>query len=65
MKTDGEGFIVKRKKSPKLKVSKETREERKSRVSSGIKYRSSVFDDKRRKKQEQQMKEQLRNFDDE
>jgi hypothetical protein len=53
---------MKGKKSPKLKISKETKEERKSRVSSGIKYRSSVFDDKRRKKQNQQGKEELRNF---
>ena len=43
---------MKKRKSPKLKYTKETQEERKKRVSSGIKLRSSIFADKRRKLQD-------------
>ena len=53
------------KKAPKIKLSKETQEERKKRVTSGINFRSSVFDDKRRKKQEKQLKDELRKGTDE
>jgi len=53
------------KKTPKIKLSKETQEERRKRVSSGINFRSSVFDDKRRKKQEKQLKDELRKDTDE
>jgi len=49
-----------RKNTQKIKLSKETQEERKQRMSSGIRFRSSVFDDKRRKKQEKQLKDELK-----
>jgi len=38
-----------KKKSPKLKYIKETPEARKKRISSGVKFRSVIFEDKRRK----------------
>ena len=40
---------MKKKKSPKIKLAKETQSERKQRVSSGQKFRPAVFDDKCRK----------------
>ena len=55
---------MKKIKSVKLKLSKETKEERKKRVSSGINFRAAVFDDKRRRKQERLLKDELRNVDD-
>ena len=55
---------MKKKKSIKLKLSKETKEDRKKRVSGGINFRAAVFDDKRRRKQERQLKDELRNVDD-
>jgi len=57
--------VVKKKKVGKLKLSKETKEERKKRVSSGIHFRTAVFDDKRRKKQERQLKDELRSRENE
>jgi len=43
---------MKIKKSKKLKIIKETPEERKKRASSGVQFRATVFDDKRRKLQD-------------
>jgi len=40
---------MKKKKSPLLKLTKETPKTRKKRVSSGVKFRAAVIDDKRRK----------------
>ena len=40
---------MKKKKSPLLKLIKESPETRKKRVSSGVKFRASVIEDKRRK----------------
>jgi hypothetical protein len=40
---------MKKKKSPLLKLTKETPEARKKRASGGIKFRAVVFKDKRRK----------------
>ena len=40
---------MKNKKSPLIKLTKETPEARKKRVSSGVKFRAAVFEDKRRK----------------
>lgn len=42
---------MKKKKSKLLKITKETPEARKQRVSSGVKFRSAVFADKKRKEQ--------------
>jgi len=42
---------MKRKKTVKLKITKETPEARYKRVSSGVKFRAVVFEDKRRKLQ--------------
>ena len=46
---------MKKKKSPLLKLTKETPEERKKRVSSGVKHRATVFEDKRTRLQEKKM----------
>jgi len=43
---------MKKKKSPLLKITKETPEARKQRVSSGVKFRVAVFENKKRKLQE-------------
>lgn len=43
---------MKKKKSPLLKITKETPETRKQRVSSGVKFRAAVFENKKRKLQE-------------
>lgn len=43
---------MKKKKSPLLKLTKETPEARKKRVSSGVKLRATVFEDKRKRLQE-------------
>jgi hypothetical protein len=43
---------MKKKKSPKIKYTKESPEARKKRVSSGVKFRATVFQDKRRKLRE-------------
>ena len=40
---------MKKEKSPFLKLTKETPEARKKRVSSGVKFRAAVIEDKRRK----------------
>lgn len=40
---------MKKKKSPLLKITKETPEARKNRVSSGVKFRAAVFEDKKHK----------------
>ena len=48
---------MKQAKSPKLKLVKETQAARKARVSSGVKFRSSVFEDKRRK--ERKLRERI------
>lgn len=40
---------MKKKKSPLIKLTKESPKARKERVSSGIKQRAAVFDDKKRK----------------
>jgi len=40
---------MKNKKSPLIKLTKETPEARKKRVSSGVKFRAAIFKDKRRK----------------
>ena len=42
---------MKKKKSPLLKITKETPEARKQRVSSGVKFRAAVFENKKRKLQ--------------
>ncbi|WP_312433165.1 hypothetical protein [Lacrimispora sp.] len=42
---------MKKKKSPLLKLTKETPEARKKRVSSGVKLRATVFEDKRKRLQ--------------
>ena len=39
---------MKNKKSKLLKLTKETQEERKKRVSCGVKYRSAVFENKKK-----------------
>ena len=43
---------MKKKKSPLLKITKETPEARKKRVSSGIKFRAAVFENKKKQLQE-------------
>jgi len=43
---------MKKKKSPITKYTKETPETRKNRVSSGVKFRAAVFEDKKRKQQD-------------
>lgn len=43
---------MKKSKSPLLKLTKESPETRKKRVSSGIKFRAAVIDNKKRKLQE-------------
>ena len=43
---------MKEKKSPLLKITKETPEARKKRVSSGIKFRAAIFENKKKKLQE-------------
>jgi len=40
---------MKKKKSSLIKLTKETQEERKKRVSSGVKFRAAVFGNKKRK----------------
>jgi len=45
-------IIMKKKKSKLIKLTKESPEARKKRVSSGVKFRASVFEDKRRKQQD-------------
>jgi len=40
---------MKKKKSPLLKLTKETPKIRKERVSSGVKFRATIFEDKKRK----------------
>ena len=42
---------MKKKKSDLIKLTKETPEARKKRVSSGVKFRAAVFEDKKRKLQ--------------
>ena len=42
---------MKKKKSKLLKITKETPEARKQRVSSGVRFRSAIFADKKRKQQ--------------
>ena len=48
---------MKKKKPDILKLTKETPEARKKRVSSGVKFRASVIKDKRRKLQEKAINE--------
>jgi hypothetical protein len=43
---------MKKKKSPLLKITKETPEARKKRVSSGIKFRAAVFENRKKQLQE-------------
>ena len=43
---------MKKKKSPLLRLTKETPEDRKKRVSSGIHFRAAVFENKKRRLQE-------------
>jgi hypothetical protein len=40
---------MKKKKSPLLKLTKETQKTRKERVSSGVKFRATMFEDKKQK----------------
>ena len=47
---------MKKKVSPKMKYTKETPEARKKRVTSGVKFRAAVFEDKRRKLQKKAIK---------
>jgi len=48
---------VKKKKLAILKYTKETPEARKKRISSGVKFRAAVFEDKRRKLLDKQKNE--------
>ena len=50
---------MKKSKPNKLKYTKETPEARKKRVSSGVKYRAVIFEDKRRKLREKAANEGL------
>ena len=50
---------MKKKESPLLKLTKETPMARKKRVSSGVKFRASVIEDKRRKLQEKQKNDEV------
>ena len=50
---------MKKKKSSLLKITKESPEARKKRVSSGVKFRAAVFEDKRRKLQDKTKFEEL------
>ena len=43
---------MRKKKSPLIKLTKETPDARKKRVSSGVKFRAAVFEDKRRQLQD-------------
>ena len=52
---------MKKKKSPLLKLTKETPQARKERVSSGVRMRAAVIDNKKRKLQD---KENLKDRDD-
>ena len=45
-------FNMKKKKSPLVKLTKESPKARKERVSSGIKFRAAVFEDKKKKAQD-------------
>jgi len=47
---------MKKKKSSQIKYTKETPEARHKRVSSGVKFRAAVFEDKRRKLREKAAK---------
>ena len=53
---------MKKKKSPKIKLAKETTEERKKRVASGQHFRSAVFDDKKRKLLDKMYKSDERDY---
>lgn len=46
---------MKKKEVPHQDITKETPDERKKRVSSGIKYRPSVFEDKRKKREKKKI----------
>ena len=52
---------MKKKKSKLLKVTKESPEARKKRVSSGVKFRAAVFEDKRKKLQDKINEEEEQN----
>jgi len=49
---------MKKKKLAILKYAKETPEARKKRASSGVKFRAAVFEDKRRKLREKEIKKE-------
>ena len=54
---------MKKKKNSKLKYTKETQKGRKMRVSSGVKFRGVVFEDKRRKLRDKIDKNEKANYD--
>ena len=52
---------MKKKKSNLIKITKESPETRKKRVSSGVKFRAAVFEDKRKKLQDKINEEEEQN----